>query len=101
MIVINARVTVRDGQVARMKQAMAEMERASRTEPGCFEYAFATDVSDPTIVRIVERWESLEALRAHFATPHMAAFQAAMQKDPPAGMELKAYRVEEIPLPTR
>jgi quinol monooxygenase YgiN len=92
---------MRDGQVARMKQAMAGMERASRAEPGCFEYAFATDVSDPTIVRIVERWESLEALRAHFATPHMAAFQAAMQKDPPAGMELKAYRVEEIPLPTR
>jgi len=101
MIVINARVTVRDGQVARMKQAIADMERASRAEPGCLDYVFASEVSDPTIVRIVEKWESPEALRAHFATPHMAAFQAAMQKDPPAGMELKVYEVREIPLPTR
>jgi quinol monooxygenase YgiN len=101
MIVINARISVTAGQVGRMKQAIAEMERASRAEPGCFDYAFATDVSDPGVMRIVERWESAEALRAHFATPHMAGFQAAMQQDPPAGMEVKVYEVKEIPLPRR
>ena len=100
MIVINARVTVRDGQLGRMKQAIAEMERASRAEKGCFDYVFATELNDPRVVRIVERWEGPEALRAHFASPHMAAFQAAMQKDPPAGMELKVYEAREIPLPT-
>jgi quinol monooxygenase YgiN len=60
---------------------------------------FAAEVSDPNVVRLVERWESAEALRAHFATPHMAAFRAAMQKEPPTGMELKVYEATEIALP--
>ena len=55
MIVIHGRVTVRDGQLGRMKQAIAEMERASRAEEGCFDYVFATELNDPHVVRIVER----------------------------------------------
>lgn len=99
MIVIHARIRVGDGQVERMRQAILELERATRAEPGCVDYAFAIELGDPGAVRLVERWESAEALRAHFATPHMAAFQAAMRKDPPAGMELTAYEAREIPLP--
>jgi hypothetical protein len=33
---------------------------------------------------------------AHFATPHMAEFQKTMGANPPASLEVKFYRVEEI-----
>jgi len=99
MIVINGRITTKDGQVERLRRAIADLERATRAEPGCLDYVFAVEVNDPNSVRLVERWESADALRAHFGTPHMAAFQAAMQSDPPAGMELEVYEAKEISLP--
>jgi quinol monooxygenase YgiN len=41
--------------------------RASRSEPGCIEYVFSADALEPGRVRVFERWESKEALRAHLA----------------------------------
>jgi len=76
------------------------MEEASRREPGCLLYAFSVDVSDPGRVRISERWESLEALEQHFATPHMAAFGASVAKIRPRSMNVTLYEVaRELPMP--
>jgi quinol monooxygenase YgiN len=50
-------------------------------ENGCIEYAPTIDVpcdlagSRPNVVTMVEKWESLAALQAHLATPHMAEFR--------------------------
>jgi quinol monooxygenase YgiN len=41
--------------------------------------AFQTKVGDDTFV-VVEKWASLDALKAHAAAPHMAAY-AAQAKD--------------------
>ena len=54
------------------------MVAASNAEDGCLAYSFATDVLDPTVLHIVEKWRDEAALAAHFATPHMAAFGAAI-----------------------
>jgi quinol monooxygenase YgiN len=54
------------------------MVAASNAEEGCIAYAFTQDVLDPTVLHIVEKWQDEAALLAHFATPHMAAFQAAL-----------------------
>ena len=59
--------------------AGAKMMAASNAEDGCHRYNFAFDVAEPDLVRISEEWESEEALAAHFATPHMAEFQAALR----------------------
>jgi quinol monooxygenase YgiN len=62
-------------------------------EKGCIEYGatvdadgvggFQTRFGDDTFV-VIEKWESLEALKAHAAAPHMAAY-AAKTKDHLAG----------------
>lgn len=54
---------------------MARMIAATRAEAGCIEYAFAEDVVESGLFRIFERWESRDALAAHFETPHMQAWQ--------------------------
>jgi quinol monooxygenase YgiN len=58
------------------RPAMEAMIRASRAEAGCLDYAYSLDLIEPGLVRVTERWESREALAAHFTTSHMAAWRA-------------------------
>jgi quinol monooxygenase YgiN len=58
--------------------AIADMVAASNAEEGCIAYAFTQDVLQPGVLHIVEKWTDEAALAAHFATPHMAAFGAAI-----------------------
>jgi quinol monooxygenase YgiN len=54
-------------------------------EAGCIEYGAAVDSANPlpfqtpygpdTFV-VIEKWESMEALKAHAAAPHMVAYGA-------------------------
>ena len=58
---------------------------AVHAEDGCIEYVatvdtqgvggFQTEFGEDTFV-VVEKWESLDALMAHAAAPHMAAYGA-------------------------
>ena len=99
MIVLNVKIETTPGTVAAMKDAVAAMEKASRAEPGCIEYVFATEINDPTSIRITEHWTDLDALKIHFTLPHMAAFRAAMSKNPPKSTALKMFDASEIPFP--
>ena len=74
MIVISGRVRVHADKLASAIAAAAVMARTSRAEDGCDAYDFGVDVEDAAVVRIFEQWASPEALEAHFATPHFAAF---------------------------
>ena len=100
MLVVIAEVRLAEGAIAAAQEAIATMETESRQEPGCHTYAFSVDVSDPTMLRITERWETMADLEAHFSMPHMAAFQAALGQVEILGMEVKAYELAaEVPLP--
>lgn len=59
--------------------AFEAMVTASRAEEGCLGYSYAIDVLDPTKFYAIEKWVDQAALDYHFATPHMAAFQAALR----------------------
>jgi len=76
MIVIEGTVRVPAERIETVRPAMEAMIRASRAEAGCLDYAYSIDLLDPGLVRVTERWESREALAAHFTTPHMAAWRA-------------------------
>ena len=96
MIVVNAIVKTTSKDIAALKDAIGMMETASREEKGCVDYTFSIEVSDPNALRITEKWDDVEALKAHMETPHMAEFQKAMGGNPPASLDVKFYAVEEI-----
>ena len=96
MIVVNAVVSSSEEDISAMKDIIAKMEAASREEDGCHDYTFSTELNNPSVLRITERWETVEALQAHFQTPHMTEFQAAMAERPPASIDVKFYKVEEF-----
>jgi quinol monooxygenase YgiN len=71
-------------------------------EPGCIEYGAAVDAEGAPPIQakwgadtflVIEKWESMDALKAHAAAPHMAAYGAKTR-------ELIASRVIHILTPT-
>jgi quinol monooxygenase YgiN len=51
------------------------------------------------MLRITERWQSMEALEAHFQAPHMAEFQAAMAQHAPKSSQAYFYDASEVSPP--
>lgn len=88
MLIVLAKAKVSAASMDAARDAIADMVAASNAEDGCIAYAFTQDVLDPTVLHIVEKWQDEAALFAHFATPHMAAFQAAL-----AGLDFQVVEV--------
>lgn len=99
MIVVNATITASADTIAALQPAIAAMETASRAEAGCHDYTFSVELNNPDVLRITEKWATMDDLQAHFGMPHMADFQAAMAAHPPQGVEAKFYEVTEVAPP--
>lgn len=97
MIIVEGWVRLRDAaELERVRPAVAAMMAASRGEAGCLSYAYAQDLADPCMVRVVERWADEAALAEHFATAHMAAFGLTIAGAGIESASIKAYGAEEI-----
>ena len=78
MIVVSGRIVVREGALPRLRPAMEAMIKASQVEPGCIEYYYGPDMKNPDAFLVLEKWESWEALEAHFERPHLKAWRATL-----------------------
>jgi quinol monooxygenase YgiN len=100
MIFVIASVEVKPG----MRDAfMAEFRKNMpnvHAENGCIEYGPTVDLATEikaqiplreNVVTIVEKWESLDALKAHLAAPHMAEYRTKV-KDIVLGTSLQVLR---------
>ena len=90
MIVVEGTVRVADLEKARA--GMEAMVTASRAEAGCIEYAYSIDILDPGLVRIIEWWESREALARHVETEHLKVWRASW---PELGVSERSLRLYE------
>jgi len=93
MLIVAGRIPVRPERRADAVAAAVKMMRATQAETGCRTYRFTTDVEDPNLFYIFEEWEDDAALTAHFQTPHMASFQAALPDFLAGAPTLKRYEV--------
>ncbi|MBI1251513.1 MAG: antibiotic biosynthesis monooxygenase [Alphaproteobacteria bacterium] len=91
MIIVQGEARFHPDDMPMLRKAGAEMMAATRQEPGNLAYAFAEDVASPGLVHIVERWADGAALEAHFKTPHMAAFNAALGQARVLALKVCAY----------
>ena len=96
MIVVNAKIESTAEDIAAMKAAIAVMEQKSQAEEGCYDYTFSVELNNPNVIRITEKWESMEDLKAHFQEPHMADFQAAMGANPPKSVTASFFEATEV-----
>ena len=89
MIHVVAVITAKPGLRDSILQAFRANVPAVKAEEGCMEYGAAVDFVDgpkfqtkygPDTFLVIEKWASMDALKAHGAAPHMAAY-AAKTKD--------------------
>ena len=100
MIIVLATIESRAEDIDKLRQAIVDMQTATATEPGSISYVFTTDIASPDVVRVIEKWQSMDDLKAHFATPHMATFQQEMAQYPAKSMDVKVYEVaQELEFP--
>jgi quinol monooxygenase YgiN len=101
MLIVLAEVESSLESIETIRGALVDMEKSSRAESGCHDYTFSQEIGDPSRLRIVELWESMDALRAHFATPHMAKFRESLAGTPPKSMSVKVHELgDQLELPS-
>jgi quinol monooxygenase YgiN len=88
MIHVVAVITARPGRRDEVLTHFHALVPEVRAEKGCIEYVPVVDADTdlaaqtrygPDTFTVIEKWESVEALRAHGAAPHMAAYAAKTQ----------------------
>lgn len=96
MLLIEGWIKLATGEFEKVREQGIAMVKATNEEAGCLHYAFAQDIADPDLIRISERWDSPEALAAHGASAHMAAFNKAMGGVTREGADLWLYSGEAV-----
>lgn len=80
MIHVLAIITTKPQQRGRVLEIFNANVPAVRAEAGCIEYGPVVDVEGadpafgPDTFVVVEKWESMAALKAHSVAPHMQAY---------------------------
>jgi quinol monooxygenase YgiN len=85
MIHVLAMITAKPGMREQILEHFRANMPAVHAEQGCIEYGPAIDAEGMGKIQtplggdtfvVIEKWESLDALKAHGAAPHMAAYAA-------------------------
>jgi quinol monooxygenase YgiN len=102
MIHVIAVITAKPGKREEILRHFRANVPAVHAEKGCIEYGAAVDADNalpiqtrwgPDTFLVIEKWEGMDALKAHAAAPHMAAYGAKTK-------ELIAARAIHILAPT-
>ena len=99
MVNVIASIHIKAGNLPEFLKIFWSNVPAVRAEKGCIEYFPAVDIDtglppqvlDLNMVTVIEKWESVEALRDHLAAPHMLAYREKV-KDMVAGLSIKVLR---------
>lgn len=88
MIHVVAVITAKPGKREEILTHFRANIPACRAEKGCIEYGPVVDAENalgfqtkigPDTFMVIEKWESMDALKAHAAAPRMAAYAAKVK----------------------
>ena len=71
MYTIIGTLTARPETREELTALLAAQVAPTRAEPGCINYDFHVDATDPCVFVFYENWTSQDALDAHMAMPHL------------------------------
>lgn len=91
MIIVTGEARFGEGEIARLRDALASNIAATRAEDGCLSYSYAVDLEDPNLLRISEHWRDEAAVNAHITAPHMGPFMAALGAAKIEALSVKSY----------
>ena len=77
MIVIAAMLKAIDGKGDELEQEFRKLVPKVLSDPGTIAYVVHRGTDDPSKFFVYEKYENVEALRAHSSTPHFREFSRA------------------------
>jgi quinol monooxygenase YgiN len=88
MIHVLATIRTAVGRREDFLAAFGQLAPLVRAEVGCIEYGPAVDLDTPVnsqatredVVTVIEKWETLEALKNHLAAPHMRDYRERVKE---------------------
>ena len=96
MILVTGTVVAKPGSEDEVARLAVEHCRRSRAEPGCVSHAVHRDVEEPARFVFVERWESMGALKAHFAVPESGETVRALGALAAERPAMTIYQADEV-----
>ena len=93
MLIVLADARFDPEQMDKVRDMARPMIEASRAEAGCAGYDYAQDLLEPGLMRVRELWLDEQALKDHFATPHMASFLKGLRELRPVSVTIKCYEL--------
>ncbi|MFQ3284265.1 MAG: quinol monooxygenase YgiN [Natronomonas sp.] len=78
MIVVHATFPLDSAKREEALELIKDLVEQSQAEAGTIDYRAVTDVSEPNVLRFVERCEDTDAFETHIETEHFQAFEAAL-----------------------
>jgi quinol monooxygenase YgiN len=95
MICVIATAKAREGSEGELKRALLALAEETHKESGCIQYDIHVGAEDASLLAVYERWESAEALAAHFEEPHTKSFFAVAQGLVAAPPSIVTYTLAE------
>lgn len=93
MIIVIARFRPRPERREELVALLQEVQEASRTDDGCLNYGYYSEVTDPLSFIAVEEWRDQDALDAHLRQPHVARLVAGLPELGEGRPEIQVHEV--------
>lgn len=95
MIIIAGTVEVDPEQRDAALTAGCPHMQATRDQAGCIDYVWSADLLVPGRIYVYERWQSEDALRAHFEGPHYRAMRDTIAAHGLRAADVLKYRADQ------
>ena len=92
-VTIIGTVTARPECRAELEALLATQVTPTRAEPGCINYDFHADRTDPCIFVFYENWKSQDDLDAHMKMPHLAPLLSEIDRLLAKPIEIRHLRM--------
>ena len=95
MIIVSAKFTAKPGMKEKIVEISREAVELTRKEKGNISYTLLSDPQDDTLMYF-EEWESLDSLKAHLKTEHIASARNARKDMITGPVTVKVYEAREV-----
>jgi quinol monooxygenase YgiN len=95
MIIVSGAIVIDPANTERATELTSALMAATRAEPGNLTYGFYADIEQPGRYQLYEEWETQEAIDAHNASDHFAAFMVASAELGIVSVEVNQFAVSD------
>lgn len=96
MIIVHSNIPIKPEHSEAAMRLAREMAASTQDEAGCISYEFFVGLEDPNTLVLLQEWETMEALVAHFQTAHMERFLEELPPLLASEVTTRRYAVQTV-----